>query len=263
MFGPIGLLACIYTLFKKKNKTLNIRCAVGVVLAIVTGLAIILPFSPNMDNSDGWWLIRLYSGTMGYYANATVNACNLYFLFGKNWAEISLPAEWYIKLLCMALLFSGVFYISVRRRHTDYAFNRIMSAAATALILAASLIYMTYGTLGTVVIIFALVLCGCCYIRGGDIRHLPLIGAVLLILLCDLGVMMHERYLFPAVVLLAVACLTEKDKRVYFLFVIVSVSAFLNVALVLDRGIRIGGSAGHLSAPMFGILALAEQIRRK
>ena len=41
----------------------------------------------------------------------------------------------------------------------------------------------------------------------------------------------------------------------YILFVLLSLSVFLNVGVVLDRGVRIGGASGHLSAPLFGIVS--------
>ena len=42
--------------------------------------------------------------------------------------------------------------------------------------------------------------------------------------------------------------------RILWLAVAVSVAGFLNVGCVLDRNIRIGGSSGHLSAPVVGLV---------
>ena len=91
------------------------------------------------------------------------------------------------------------------------------------------------------------------YIAGGDVRHLPLLGGVMLLALCNLGVMMHERYQFAAIVLLLLSCVLTRDKRVYLLFACATASVFMNVGLVLDRGVRIGGVEGHLHAPVFGL----------
>ena len=254
MFGPLGLLALGYVLIKNKNKKLYIQAGVGLALAAVVGAAIILPFSPQMDNSEGWWIIQLYRNTMGYYANVTVNACNLYFLFGKNWVDVIADSPWYIRLIAMLALFGGVLAVGLRARWFRRGKLRLYAlCAAAAAVVVISLVPMPYSALGTVVIVFSVLLSACLYMAGGEIRHLPLLGALLLLLLCNLGVMMHERYLFPAVALLALACVLERDRRVYALFIAVSVLVFLNVGVVLDRGIRIGGVEGHLSAPLFGI----------
>ena len=254
MFGPLGLIVCLHTLFRRKDRSLYLRAALGTGLAVLAGLAVVMPFSVNMDNSEGWWLIRLYRGTMGYYDSASVNACNLYFLFGRNWADVSLPAEWYVRLASVLLFAAGIVYAGIcgyLKKRGRWAL--LLLASGVVLVLVAMLLPVSLGTWGTVMIVASVMYCAFCCIRGGDIRHLPLLGAVLLILICNLGVMMHERYMFAAVILLALACVAERDKRVYVLFAVVSAAVFLNVSLVLDRGIRIGGSAGHLEAPMFGI----------
>jgi len=254
MFGPLGLLALVVVLVRQGNRKLYRQTALGLALAAAIGAAVILPFSPNMDNSEGWWIISLYRSTMGYYDNVTVNACNLYFLFNKNWIDVSMPSAWFIRLAVAALLWGGM--AAAALRGAWYRKDRKRQAALAGALLAAlamTAIPMPFSALGTLVIVFSVLLCAGLYIAGGEIRHLPLLGAVLLILLCNLGVMMHERYLFAAVLLLALACVLERDARVYLLFAVVSASVFLNVSLVLDRGIRIGGSAGHLNAPSFGI----------
>lgn len=256
MFGPLGLLALVYELIRKKDKKLYVQTGIGLGLAAAVGLAVVLPFSPKMDNSEDLWIVNLYKSTMGYYDSATVNACNLYFLFDKNWIKVAEDAAWYIRLTALFLLLGGVLYTGLRCRWLRRDRLRLAALiAAAALILAGSLIPMSFSAFGTAVIVLSVLLCAALYAAGGEIRHLPLLGAVLLILLCNLGVMMHERYLFAAVLLLAMACVLERDVRVYALFAAVSVCVFLNVGFVLDRGIRIGGSAGHLNAPAYHILS--------
>ena len=256
MFGPLGLLALVYLLMKQKDKKLYIHAAIGMALALAVGLAVVLPFSPHMDNSQGWWIVRLYSGTMGYYANATVNACNLYFLFGKNWADVTLACPWYIRLSAMLILTGGLLAAGIKNTWFKREKLRLYAlCAAGAAVAVMALLPLTYSEMGTVIIVFGVLLCAGLYMTGRDIIHLPLLGALLLLLLCNLGVMMHERYLFPAIVLLALACVLERDRRVYLLFALVTALVFLNVGLVLDRGIRISGVDGHLSAPMFGIVS--------
>ena len=79
-----------------------------------------------------------------------------------------------------------------------------MSAAAAACLLL-TVIPMTYQMFGVCVIVVAVAICVAMYIKGGDIRHLALLGAAMLIMLCNIGTMMHERYLFSAVILLLAA----------------------------------------------------------
>ncbi|MBQ7455947.1 MAG: glycosyltransferase family 39 protein [Clostridia bacterium] len=253
MFGPLGLVALVVTLIRRKNVKLLIQALGGLVLALALAAAVILPFSENME--DPWWFVSLYANTMGYYANATVNACNLYFLFGKNWIGVEAAADWYIRLCAALLLTGGCLFGLVRggalRRDTR-SFIALIVLVAGALALCLPLGW-TLSSLGTAVIALSVLLCAWLYLAGGELRHLPLLGALLLMLLCSLGVMMHERYLFAAVLLLALACALERDARVYILFALLTACVFLNVGVVLDRGVRIGGVDGHLSAPAFGI----------
>jgi len=256
MFGPLGLIALIYELITRREKKLYIQAGIGLALAAAVGLSVVLPFSAKMDNSEGLWIVELYKGTMGYYDSATVNACNLYFLFGKNWVKVGATAEWYIRLLAALLLTGGL--LGAALRGGWYRRDKLRLAAllaAAVCVAAAALLPLTYANLGTAAILLSVLLCAGLYAAGRSIRHLPLLGALMLILLCNAGSMMHERYLFPAVLLLALACILERDWRVYLLFALVSFTVFLNVGVVLDRGIRIGGSAGHLDAPAYHIVS--------
>ena len=254
MFGPLGLIALVGKIIRRKNKKIIIHSVIGIAFSAVIAAAVILPFSSKMDNSEGWWVIRLYQGTMGYYANATVNACNLYFLFGKNWASVGTDAPILIRACVALVLLGGTAAGAVRYQWYKRGKVRLAILIVLALlIIAAAAVPMTYQTLGRLVIVFSVLLCVGMYLKDNSIRHLPLLGALQLLLLCCTGTMMHERYLFPAVILLALACVIERDLRVYILFILATVCTFLNVGVVLDRGIRIGGVDGHLDAPLFRI----------
>ena len=256
MFGPLGLVALVGMIIREKNKKILIHTAIGLAAAAVVAVLVILPFSKNMDNSEGWWVIRLYQSTMGYYANATVNACNLYFLFGKNWASVVTDAPLVIRACAAVILLGGTIAGAVRWQWYKRGKVRlVILAVLILLIIAAAAVPMSYQTLGRLVIVISVLLCVGMYLKENSIRHLPLLGAVQLLLLCCTGTMMHERYLFPAIVLLALACVIERDWRVYILFILATVCTFLNVGAVLDRGVRIGGVDGHLDAPLFRIVS--------
>ena len=266
MFGPLGLTAfCMDAVraFKKDQKDAGkIRdMLLGLVFMAVTGLAIALPFSLRLS----WdWLITLYSKTMGRYAYATVNACNIYFLLGKNWVSASsaLGSDFFLPLLVylLGVLPLGCAVLSRRLSARGLMENKkdrlgMLALGGAALALGFSLLLMgftntlTYATLGTAMIVYCVAVILILYVWGHDVRNLPIFGAVLLLLLFNTGSMMHERYLFPAVALLLLGYVLKKDTRVLWLAVGVTISGFLNVGCVLDRNIRIGGASGHLTAP--------------
>ena len=81
IFAPVYLF---YTLYKKDIK--------GLVLGVLSGLVtIMLVATPYIENFDYFWLIEKYKSTMDYYAYYTVNAYNVWGMFGKNWT--GLPGE--------------------------------------------------------------------------------------------------------------------------------------------------------------------------
>ena len=85
-------------------------------------------------------------------------------------------------------------------------------------------------------------------VRKAEIRFLPYLGALLFILLYDFGIKMHERYLFPAFLLLAFAWVLQKDRRILWLIALFSATVFINEGIVLDNSIRLGATLGHLKA---------------
>ena len=259
MFGPLGLLALAVLLIQRRDKKLMRDALIGLGLALAVGLMIVLPFSVKQENP--LWLIELYGSTMGYYDSATVNACNLHFLFGKNWLPIDRAMPWYIRLSAMTLLCGGIVAATVRAKmyRVDWKNRRadrirvICAGVVLCLALLIICIPMSYGVFGTCCIVLIILCSALAYLMGNHVRYLPLLGAVMLMALCNFGVMMHERYLFAAIALLLLSCVLTRDKRVYWLFIFTTITVFLNVGCVLDRGIRIGGIEGHLHAPVFGI----------
>ncbi|MBE5783499.1 MAG: phospholipid carrier-dependent glycosyltransferase [Clostridiales bacterium] len=271
MFGPLGvaaLLAHVLGSFKKpENKKAMLRDVLpGLGFALLAALVMVLPFS--VHQTDATWLISLYTNTMGQYGYATVNACNLYFLLGKNWINATTLVSgdvliWGIAYLLVALpllaswLVQGKKWADLREHREDR--TRTLVFAAFALLLLAALVILalmdalTYAALGTCMIVYAVGVMAAFYFFGQDEKNLPLLGGCLLVMLYSSGSMMHERYIFPAAALLLWAYALKKDKRILYLAVAVTVSGLLNVGSALDRNIRIGGSEGHLSAPAYGI----------
>lgn len=260
MFGPIGLLALVVDLATRRE---GIRQAlIGIGAALLTALAVLLPFQVNQTGFD--WLIKLYSGTMNYYDYATVNAANLYFLFGLNWEPTKSDAPLLLRLIGGLCLLVPTLWLIVGDRlrkpqgREDTALplaERAGLALSLLPALAVMVLRMPLSMTGVLLMLSAFLLLAVRYAAERDIRNLPLIGAVMLILFCTLGVMMHERYLFTAAALLLLAYMIRRDRMIFWLFCALSLAVFLNVGVVLDRGIRIGGVAGHLDAPNFGIVS--------
>lgn len=91
------------------------------------------------------------------------------------------------------------------------------------------------------------VLCMVLYAMAKDRRRLPLIGGLLILLICTFGPMIHERYAFPAILLLALGYIYARDKRVLISMAVLSFTLFLNEVLVLQGGMT-EANYGHLQA---------------
>ena len=74
-----------------------------------------------------------------------------------------------------------------------------------------------------------------------------LCAGALIILICAFGPMIHERYVYPALVLLLLAYGVEKDWRIMLSLGVVSVTLFLNQLLVLQGGMT-AANYGHLQS---------------
>ena len=254
MFGPLGLVALIVDLIDRKEKGRWKPVIVGASISAVLALAVVLPFSPKQEGWD--WLVKLYGGTMGYYGYATVNATNLHFLFGLNWQPVAQGAPWMLRLLgalCLILPTLGYIYLpkksTAARKEIMLLLLSLLPAAVVAVV------PMSLSLTGTLLMVSAFLLITIRYVAARSMTNLPLLGAVLLILFCNLGSMMHERYLFPTLILLTMAYVLRRDRSIFWLLMGASLLTFLNVGVVLDRGIRITGVEGHLESPLFGIVS--------
>ena len=270
MFGPLGLAALALHIVRNWNdgeqrKAVLRDAGLGLLAMLAAALVLVIPFSVHLPAD---WLLTLYGQTMGRYTYAVVNSCNLYFLLGKNWVSVEsnisggflLPFLMYC-LAVLPLLAAGFSRAPVFRgklggqkdRMRLYILGGLAALLGVAMIVLSATGEMTYQSLSTMMIVYAVAVMCALYAFANDIRKLPVFGASLLLLLFNTGAMMHERYLFPAVALLLLGWLWNKDTRILWLAVGVTVSGFLNVGCALDRNIRIGGAAGHLDAPAVGI----------
>lgn len=90
----------------------------GPILALAVVLVLSAPFMRNWDYSK---LIELYTGTMDYYAYYTINAYNLWALFGLNWAALPENSVWLQFGVPLAVLLAGLLLLKSKREEALFA----------------------------------------------------------------------------------------------------------------------------------------------
>ena len=85
------------------------------------------------------------------------------------------------------------------------------------------------------------------YLKAKRPSAIYLCAAALIMLICAFGPMIHERYVYPAVIVLLLAYTVEKDWRIMVSLAVISVTLFMNQVLVLQGGMT-AANYGHLSA---------------
>lgn len=93
----------------------------------------------------------------------------------------------------------------------------------------------------------AYVYAGVLYAKSQEKKHLLLIGALLLTLIYCFGPKIHERYIFPAMLLLTLAYAFERDKRLLLSLTVMTAMVAMNELLVLQGGIT-EANYGHLQS---------------
>ena len=253
MLGPLGLLAIVLHLVQeyRENKkyfqeTLRDMLA-GLGISAAVAAVIIIPFCLNQKNA--LWLFELYGKTLSSYAHATVNAANLYYLLDGNWVDIARSCGWNAPVIfaVMSACWACWLYFRQRRMRLGWLEPAAMVVFAAAYLIMIPL-QVSWTVLGTTAMVMAFVVVLSCYIRAGKLENLPLCGAALFILLYVLGIKMHERYLFPALILLGMAFAVRRDIRVFWLLVVMSCTLLINEGIVLDNSLRLGSSGGHLNS---------------
>ena len=85
------------------------------------------------------------------------------------------------------------------------------------------------------------------YAKSRKKQHILLTGALLLSLIYCFGPKIHERYIFPALLLLALAYVCDRDKRILGSLTIMTAVTAMNEILVLQGGMT-EANYGHLQA---------------
>ncbi len=226
---------------------------IGLLTSAVVALVICLPFSFNQESP--LWLFELYAETLSSYPYATVNTANLYYLFGANWDPIANSADAAACAFFAVISLGWGLYCFVQRNRTETRLSRLTADfAEPALMLCFGIAFIvmavagvSWTVLGVAAMAMAFAVVLPIYIRAGKLECLPLCGAVLFVLLYVLGIKMHERYLFPALFLFAMAYAIRRDRRILGLMVVLSCVLFINEGIVLDNSVRLGSAQGHLN----------------
>ncbi|MBR4435193.1 MAG: DUF2029 domain-containing protein [Clostridia bacterium] len=189
MVGPLFAVAyfCyvfepIYIEKEKRNKEFIKRLGKTAAAVLVAVLMLVLSALPFSRSDLPWYRLihEKYLGTATSYDYASVNAYNIFTLFGKNWARVDQK----------------------------------------------SFIGLTLGQLGTIGMAYS-VLLGCViYIVGRKKNRgaMFLAAAFTFASLFTLGHYMHERYMFPVLLLLFAAYLYYDNK--YLLYLAIAYTAF-------------------------------------
>lgn len=90
------------------------------------------------------------------------------------------------------------------------------------------------SVLGYIFMAVAIAYSGFMYVKAKDRRVMPLACAILVMILFTFSTKMHERYAFPAIMLLTAAYVLLKDRRLLYSALVMSVTQFINMALVLQ-----------------------------
>ncbi|AZK48773.1 phospholipid carrier-dependent glycosyltransferase [Paenibacillus lentus] len=181
IFTPVWLLAFLY--YRSWR-----RVIASVLLGGFTFVLLALPFFWNNGGLPA--LMDLYRTTLASYPYATVNAFNLYALFGYNWAPLG--DRW----LLLSFRTWGMLFIFAAVAYAVYIYLRK---------------------------------------RGRDLTKSYFIALALIVIVFVLGTKMHERYMFPALLLSLFSFIHSRDRRLLYLYLGFSLTQYINVAYVLGH----------------------------
>jgi len=249
MMGPLGLCAFVLDWVKGRGegKAFHLRMLASMGLCLLTVLAVTLPF----NGGRVWpvWLIELYGETLASYAEPTVNAANLYYLLGQNWGDLDALAPLWVSLSLAAACGAMAVFAWIKREKAQL-FSWLESAVYAVSfvgLLILALVGCSYSLLGAALMVLAFLIVIQQFLRSGKTEDLPLHGGNLLLLLYAFGVKMHERYLFPALLLWTVAYALRRDRRILWLMVGSTATLFLNIGIILDKSLRLAPEQAHLN----------------
>ncbi len=114
------------------------------------------------------------------------------------------------------------------------AFNLFTLLGANGVSQNAQFAGLSYGTWGTIGMVLSILVSLYLFRKGNDKSRFFYTAALLLCGVFTFGAKMHERYLFPALILFFAAYLYRRDKRILLLSFVFSALHFINVAYLYE-----------------------------
>jgi len=244
MLGILGLVFMVITALRDREARKKILIGTGVGLVLIA--AWVIPF--GIRQTPGW-LITLYGNTLSSYPYATVNTANLYYITGGNWSSIESAAHFSAPLILgCACALHGILCFRRNRKEKAALAEPAIAGVFSAWFFGCAAFGASWKLVGIAAMAYAFAAVLPAALRRKDIRLLPYLGALLFILLYVFGIKMHERYLFPAFLLLMLAWAFHRDRRILYVMLLFSLTVFVNEGIVLDNSIRLGAALGHLNS---------------
>ncbi|MCR5793080.1 MAG: phospholipid carrier-dependent glycosyltransferase [Lachnospiraceae bacterium] len=181
-----------------------------IIVSALAGLAIVAPFGVKT-------VFHQYVDTVMSYPYASINAFNIWTLFGQNWAS------------------QDNLWLSFTLKEWSYLFVGIFAVLA-----------MVMHFRDTKRVNFA---------KRKDAKY-AIISAFLMTVVFALSVRMHERYIYPVIAVLLIAYIFKPVKELFVSFVAVSAVAFLNSSYVLYMMDEEGFDPNVLTARIIAALLL-------
>lgn len=181
-FAPVLIFAIIEEVFlgEKFNGTRLVEIVGKAICAVIGMLVLFMPFGDTPLNGIEI-IVNQYIDTMAQYNYLTVNAFNVYAVFGGNWAELS----------------------------------GFMSVFGYAMILA--------------VVAFA----GFVFFKSKNPAKHYIVSAIIVFGVYMLSVKMHERYAFPAIIMLIMVLAITPTTKNFMAYTLFSMAQFFNIAWIL------------------------------
>lgn len=263
MLGPLGLVAIVQDVVravsrKEGEKPLK-DLGYGLLWSVAVAVAILLPFTVRQPVT---WIFGLYGNTLSSYPYTTLNTTNFYYFPASyNWGYLTDQVGAAI-LVTLALIMAALAawrFMAAQRRKGDVLDRYVQPAfllAGGLMFAVMAFLHVNFSAFGTGMMALVVLWVLLTYLRGRRLENLPLMGAILFIGLYVFGVMMHERYLFPAIILLFLAYIQKRDWRILVLLAGFTATTFINSGIVLDNSIRLGFQNLHLNEETRGICVL-------
>ncbi len=209
---------------------------------------------------DPFYIFTKYAEALSSYPYATLNTANLYYLFGLNWQPLTGTTTAGPPLVIAAVLFGWYLWLCREDRRLDLlrqdlAHHVFLAGAVLMTVFAVFgwAFRIPWSLTGYTALAACVAMAACLWLRGSAIDTLPLCGAILFMTLYCFSVKMHERYILPAIVLLALSFAVLGDVRQLIVMTMLSITLFLTEGIILDNGLVLGASGGHLNADTDGI----------